>query len=303
MKDYIGKYVKEFESGSKGSLCLVQCGNDWGLSCGTYQLTLRWGNCIKFLKKYFPEVAKDLYFNNLGDIKTGKFPGVKYCSTPEQVKKVWKLCYESVGEEKFFEYEHKHISEQYYEPLMKKLNGLFNPNNHSRALQECLWSWSVHKGPSGAYNGLKSLSIGQQMSVETLLNRIYDYRYKENGFNRYSRSTTSERSKLLRIKDKKPLAYKGSNKSTGLATGVDKTQTTSSKKGLQSGIYRIVSEDGMNIRKGPGANYDKIGAVKKGESFTFVEFDGDWGLLKSYAKKRNGWINCNPRYCTFVKKV
>ena len=39
--DYIGKYVKKFESGSKGSLALSSCGNDWGLSCGSYQLTLR----------------------------------------------------------------------------------------------------------------------------------------------------------------------------------------------------------------------------------------------------------------------
>lgn len=300
MKDYIGKYVREFESGNKGSLCLSQCGNDWGLSCGTYQLTLRWGNCIKFLKKYFPEVAVDLYFNNLGDIRTNKFPGVRYCSTPEQVKKVWNLCYESCGEEKFFEYEHKYISDQYYEPLMKKLNGLFNPNDHSRALQECLWSWSVHKGSSGAYIGLKSLSISQQMSVEVLLNKIYDYRYRENAFNRYSHSNTSERSKLLGIKDKKPLVYKGSNKSTGLATGVNNGKTTTNKR-LQTGLYRIISNDGMNIRKGPGTKYDIIGAVKKGEAFTFVEFQGDWGLLKSYAKNRDGWINCNPKYCAFVK--
>ena len=54
MTDYIGKYVKEFESGSRGSLALDSCGYDWGLSCGSYQLTLRWGNAINFLKKYFP---------------------------------------------------------------------------------------------------------------------------------------------------------------------------------------------------------------------------------------------------------
>ena len=49
--DYIGKYVKKYESGNKGSLCLDNCGYDWGLSAGSYQLTLRYGNCIKFLKK------------------------------------------------------------------------------------------------------------------------------------------------------------------------------------------------------------------------------------------------------------
>jgi hypothetical protein len=62
MNDYIGKYVKQFESGSKGSTALGSCGNDWGLSCGSYQLTLRWGNCIKFLIQYFPKEAIGLYF-------------------------------------------------------------------------------------------------------------------------------------------------------------------------------------------------------------------------------------------------
>ena len=56
MSDYIGKYVKKFESGSKGSTALAQCGNDWGLSCGSYQLTVRFSNCIAFLKKYFRNV-------------------------------------------------------------------------------------------------------------------------------------------------------------------------------------------------------------------------------------------------------
>lgn len=32
----IGEYVKQFESGDKGSLSLSSCGNDWGLSCGSY---------------------------------------------------------------------------------------------------------------------------------------------------------------------------------------------------------------------------------------------------------------------------
>lgn len=305
MKDYIGRYVKQFESGNKGSLCLAQCGNDYGLSCGSYQFTLRWGNCILFLKRYFPEVARDLYFNNLPDIKSAKYPGARYCSSPEQVKKVWMLCYESVGEEKFFEYEHNFTQSQYYEPLMKKLNGLFNPNNHSRALQECLWSWSVHKGTSGAYIGLKSLSIGQNMSVTTLLNKIYDYRYNVNATNRYSCSKTSERSVLLEIKDVAPLPYNGSNKSTGLATGIEKQPTTvpSNNKGLKVGLYRIISEGGMNVRRGPGTNYEKFKVVEKGEAFTFVEFVGDWGLLKSYAKDRNGWINCNPKYCKFIRSV
>lgn len=301
-KDYIGKYVKQFESGNNGSTCLAHSGYDWGLSCGSYQLTLRWGNCIAFLKTYFPEVAKDLYFNNIGDIKLQTFPGVKYCSTPEQVKKVWMNCYESVGEEKFFEYEHAFIEKRYYEALMKKLNGLFNPNDHSRALQECLWSWAVHKGASGAFTGLKSLSIAQSMSAENLLNRIYDYRYSVDAYNRYSRSKSSERSALLEIKDLSPLPYNGSNKSTGLATGVNTGQNNG--HGYKVGVYRVVSPDGfMTVRKKPSVNSDEVARVKNGEAFTFVDFSGDWGLLKSHQKSRDGWVNCNPKYCQFVREA
>lgn len=65
--DYIGKYVKKFESGSKGSLALSSCGNDWGLSCGSYQLTLRWGNCIRFLKNTFQQ-KRHLYILIISEI-------------------------------------------------------------------------------------------------------------------------------------------------------------------------------------------------------------------------------------------
>lgn len=301
MQDYIGRYVKEFESGSKGSLALGSCGNDWGLSCGSYQLTLRWGNCIRFLKKYFPEVAKDLYFNNLGDIATPSYPGTRYCSSPTDVKKVWMLCYESVGEDKFFEYEHEYIQDAYYEPLMKKLVGLFNPNNHSRALQECCWSWSVHKSSGGAYNAIKELSKNinlQTSSVEVLLNRFYDYRYNVNKYTRYSTERCSERNKLLGIKNMQPLPYKGSNPSDGSSVNVSDSNSTvdNSNAKLQCGIYRIICDE-LNVRSGPGVSYKVNQVVRRNQAFTIVEIkNGTWGRLKSGA----GWINCHSKYCLKV---
>ena len=98
MNDYIGKYVKQFESGNLGRLALGSWGNDWGLSCGSYQLTLRWGNCIKFLKKYFPNNTQDLYFNSGNDIAIATWPGKTYCPSPTIVKEVWLECYNLVGE-------------------------------------------------------------------------------------------------------------------------------------------------------------------------------------------------------------
>lgn len=57
-----------------------------------------------------------------------------------------------------------------------------------------------------------------------------------------------------------------------------------------------VSVDDLNIRKGPGTNYDKTGRYTRKGIFTIVEeADGPgaskWGLLKAYQKERNGWIS------------
>jgi hypothetical protein len=55
-----------------------------------------------------------------------------------------------------------------------------------------------------------------------------------------------------------------------------------------SSVYRIKSPDGvLNIRKGPGASYAKVGEVKNGEAYTIVKVQNNWGLLKSGA----GWIS------------
>lgn len=61
--------------------------------------------------------------------------------------------------------------------------------------------------------------------------------------------------------------------------------------------YKVrVSISDLNIRTGPGTNYGKTGACTGKGVFTIVEeADGQgaskWGLLKSYAGKRNGWIS------------
>ena len=52
----------------------------------------------------------------------------------------------------------------------------------------------------------------------------------------------------------------------------------------------------LNIRKGPGTNYAKWYKFTGAGVFTIVdEATGlgatKWGLLKSYADKRNGWIS------------
>lgn len=64
--------------------------------------------------------------------------------------------------------------------------------------------------------------------------------------------------------------------------------TTTVKDPVACGVYRVKSPDGvLNIRKGPGASYDKVGQVKNREAYTITKINGSWGYLKSGV----GWIN------------
>ena len=64
-------------------------------------------------------------------------------------------------------------------------------------------------------------------------------------------------------------------------------------------LVRVVIPD-LNIRTSPGSadNSNLSGKYTDIGTFTIVEISGSWGLLKSYRKKRNGWIYLgNPDYC------
>ena len=51
-----------------------------------------------------------------------------------------------------------------------------------------------------------------------------------------------------------------------------------------------VNRDDLNIRSGPGTNFEVIGQTGQG-SFTIVDTSGNWGLLKSHSNNRDGWIS------------
>ena len=51
--------------------------------------------------------------------------------------------------------------------------------------------------------------------------------------------------------------------------------------------YKVkVTVDSLNIRKGPGKDYDKVGCIKDKGVYTITEVKGNWGHLRSGA----GWI-------------
>ena len=63
--------------------------------------------------------------------------------------------------------------------------------------------------------------------------------------------------------------------------------------------YKVkVTVDALNIRKGPGIKHDIVGCIRDKGTYTIVDEESGWGLLKSYVEDRNGWISL-----AYTKKV
>lgn len=81
-------------------------------------------------------------------------------------------------------------------------------------------------------------------------------------------------------------------------------ETDENKTAIEFKPYLVrISINDLNIRKGPGTNHSAVGKYTGKGVFTIVEeAEGKgatkWGLLKTYADKRNGWISLD-----FAKKI
>lgn len=59
------------------------------------------------------------------------------------------------------------------------------------------------------------------------------------------------------------------------------------------GLYVVNTPSGLNVRKGPGTNYEIIKTYKNGTRFDTYEIQGDW------ARTPSGWVNL--KYCSLVR--
>ena len=187
MKDYIGRYVKRFESGDLSCFAFGRCGDDWGLSCGTNQRILRYGIAIGFLKTHFPEneLVKKLYFNyDMPDLAINYWPGEQYCSSPADLKAAWLSCIEEVGKEEFERIEHEDILENYYSVAKEELNGLFDVEKN-RAFQEMTFAGSIFCGAVAYANRIKNI-LHTYQNDEQFFDAIYDTLYKEYPWERWA---------------------------------------------------------------------------------------------------------------------
>ncbi len=198
-----GLLVREFESGSNGCTCISQCGNDWGASYGSYQLTLRWGHVFDFLKRYFSEEYKQsgLYFNNLPDIQQDGYPGPEYCSAIETVTEFWNKMIIQTGTEAFEQKERDFVRTEYYEVTRGYINKGFHTdlNSLSPAWQDAFWSSAVRNGALTAYDYFRQLVTESTPVVFTQTNfdLYYDCLFQLHKTNRYKKGYQSgEREKL-----------------------------------------------------------------------------------------------------------
>lgn len=65
----------------------------------------------------------------------------------------------------------------------------------------------------------------------------------------------------------------------------EKTKATK-KAAYKTGTYTVTSGKGLNVRKGAGTNYGKLGAIAKGSRFKVTKVSGVWG----YAPALKGWL-------------
>lgn len=77
-----------------------------------------------------------------------------------------------------------------------------------------------------------------------------------------------------------------------VAEQTPETEQTPTPEQSASGVPYLVriTNKTLNYRKGPGVEYDTYGYIKPG-IYTIVEEQNGWGLLKGYAKYRNGWVS------------
>lgn len=83
--------------------------------------------------------------------------------------------------------------------------------------------------------------------------------------------------------------------------GLNKVKESTPEKDTSFLVKVIV--DGLNIRKKPSVKNAIVGVIKDKGTYTIVDTEKSedgctWGLLKSYAKQRNGWINISSCYVT-----
>lgn len=179
--DYIGKYVRQFESGSKGSRMISKGTGDYGgVSFGTYQ--------FPSYKKAVTTSGKLAEFWN--KFYASKFPGVQPGDN-QAFKDAWLKAVDS-DPTQFFKNEHDTEASEYTAALnrVKSRKPTFDPDRFSRGVQEALWSSAVQYGPGGL---IDKVFIQEGLDNNTDKNKALEmiYNAKINGVDNHFKSSST----------------------------------------------------------------------------------------------------------------
>lgn len=268
--DYISKYIHHFESGSDGPTAIGHCGNDGGLSFGSYQMI--WdGPAPEFWSKYF----------------ASKYGSPTSC---DDLKTKWLKAVNDIGKDAFFAKEWDYILNSDYLGLVNNIKSKygFDPDQYSRAMQDCCWSWAVHRGVGGAtkeFGEVASQFNNKPMDADEtkLLNACYDVRashmtgqwHQSIGIGRYGTGADTERTILLGIVGQDPIDHTAPDGTAGAVVGSDDTSSdsgssnNSSKKSildvllapfdLLASDYGLTGSDGDDSSSGGTTEYNANG--------------------------------------------
>lgn len=74
---------------------------------------------------------------------------------------------------------------------------------------------------------------------------------------------------------------------------------TANAASYSTGTYVVSSNNGINVRKGAGTNFSRVGAASKGVSFSVSKVSGSWGYtssIKCTNGYKSGWVSLS--YCS-----
>lgn len=110
-------------------------------------------------------------------------------------------------------------------------------------------------------------------------------------------SNTNDRNKFINQMDD---VAKGILSAFGInSSGNSSSSSSNSGSGFKPYVAKVTA-DVLNIRKGAGTNYAKVGTVKKGEAYTIVEEKSGQGSNKGYGRLKSGagWVSLD-----YMKKI
>ncbi len=194
--DYIGRHIKEFESGDGGPTTISKgVGDPGGVSFGTFQMMTKNNSVLPAGQGYSLYDFWNKYYAD----KFGGKPG-----NNEDFKNKWLTAAKS--DPNFQTNEARYMYDNYYKVMKPKVT--VGPNGRSRAIQEALMSTAIQYGPNTPIWNNNITSDFRNKSDAELITALSDAKVRS--FNGNSpRHKTHERNKLLGLTKTSPIVEGG----------------------------------------------------------------------------------------------